>query len=1266
MKILRNFIIVCLLMIPLASTAVYLFKTLDASNKLNISQINCILKDSRGFVWFGTPAGLYRYDGYTFKNFQSNSQDGSSLPDSYISDIQEAFDGNLWVQTSAGMCIYSPLTESFERDMKQVYQRMGIPEIPNIIHIDSHKNLWVYIQNRGVYAYNMQQQLMYEFGYTDDVKGIPQGEIASIGECDDGALLVYRDGKIACCDIMHQQHTLWINEEIANRRLRVSSSLKAFADQNKNIWLYGQGTLMVLNSSTGTWDTEFGNRLGMTGVSTDRTVSSMASDKQGNVWIGTDAEGLIRMDVNTRDMEKVEPKSLNSKRLDSHTGILSIHVDDTDLLWVGTEKAGVAYYGKDIYKFQSALFGDITAMAEDSEGKVWYGTSSDGVIGYTAPMASLKVSAMAYTHDGSLWVGSRQNGLTRIKDGKTTIFSAAQNSNSSNTLIDDHVNALCTDKHERLWIATNGGLQMYNLKMGTFSTYTKENGQLTTNTITALNYGLKNNLLIGTSEGLIILNPSTREMTHVTGNKSNVKKFTNDYITQVMQDSRGLIWVGTREGINILDMEADSLYYITEKDGLCNNCICGLTEDKNKNIWITTTNGASRAVVQRDHLSGSFLFSMYNYDISDGLQSNEFNMNSIMTKSDGNVVLGGIYGVNWIIHHAKSEAEALPKVMLTQLFIGETEILTGHEYDGNIPLPQALNESNAIELNNDQNTFTIKFAAGNYNQCERLQFMYRMEGVNDDWRNGDPLTHGVTFRNLSSGKYTLHVKAISAAGAISKQERTLVIKIDRPWWLQWWMIVIYVILVAVTVYMWKKGIGKVSYLWSKKKAILVELARQREEVKSASDDLRQPMARMASIISNISEAAEKVETKEQVNTLHSQMLQIITRISEMQMYLENPEAKANTIAIDKLQLNEHGEVNLLAHTSDELTADFRPRRAKLETQEYRVMVVDDNNEFLAFIMDHLGDIFEMHTYNSAEMAIHDIDVLKPHIIVCKEDLPKISGSAICNRVKMNHSTQNIKFVLMTDGVLSSQEMTNRNITLAADDYLAKPFNMNEAAIRFSRLLGFAHIEGLSNVIEGEETRRLEGYNSSMTTSTIDYDRMAEEMDLNNDAEQDDGQTTADATANGDATFGNNVQTNNGNPANEWEIELYNEAKSPAYMGDYSMSSAMDRQLLRNIGQYVLQNMSRGQINLEEMAAAMGMGRVPFFHKVRNLTGKTPTELVRELRLKNACTLLVRTDINLTELATNVGFVTAENFISIFKDKFGMSPLEYRLKNRRKK
>ena len=1251
MKILKRLLIVLMLALPMAAAGVYLFKTLDAHNGLTISQINCILKDSRGYVWLGTPAGLYRYDGYTFHNFQCNSQDGSSLPDSYIISIQETLEGTLWIETAAGFCIYHPQGENFERDMKQVYGRMGIEGTPNVVYIDRHKNFWAAIPNKGVVAYNMQQQLLYEFGYTDDAHGVPQGNITSISECRDGALIVYEDGRIVCCDVMRQQHTVWKNDYIAQQHLRKSSTLNAFADQMDNIWLYGQGTLMLYNKNTNTWNTTIGDQLGMTGNNTDNSVNGMAGDRKGNIWIGTDRNGLIRANVNTLEMEPVAPRAINNiAQMPSQEviGIQSVYIDDTDLLWIGTEKSGLAYYGDNIYKFQSLINGDITAIAEDEAGKIWYGTGDKGIIDYDGPLASYKVTCMTTTPDGSLWVGSKQNGITRIKDGNSTFYSTARD--SMKTVIDDHINALSSDKSGNLWIATNGGLQVYNPKMNTFSSYTKENGMLNTNNITSLFYGTNNSLLIGTAEGLVILNLSNREKTVLTGNSSNVESFTNNYITQVYEDSRGLLWIGTREGINILNPVNDDLSVLTEKDGLCNNSICGIAEDKNHSIWITTSNGVCRIVVQRDHEDGTFNYGLYNYSISDGLQSNEFNMGSILTKKNGEVLFGGLYGVNWVRHSSKDEQASLPRVMLTQLFVGEQEILTGVNYDGNIILPQALNESNRIELKNNQSTITIKFAAGNYNQGERLQFMYWMEGLDNDWRNGDALLHGVRFNDLGSGDYKLHVKAISAEGAVSNQERVLEIHVDRPWWLSWWMLTFYVIILIIIVIIWRYGINKYKKAWKKRNTVIEELKRQREEIKLASDELRQPMARMTTIIGDMSMKEQSLEGREQLNSLHFQLLQVITRISEMQSTLENPEKKAESTAKDRLELNEEGEIELAVTTGQQLALDnISPLRVEGQTQKFCVVFIDNNREFLQFMKAHLCEIYDFHVYDNIKDALPDIDTLKADLVVCKHNMgDSITGSELCNQFKSSYSRNKIKFVLMTDTVLNQDTMDDQNITLAADDYLAKPFNVQEAVMRFNKVMGLAPIEINQNVIEGKETRMLEGQNASMTTATMSFEEYGKVKMLDNTEvpEEPESQSTPET------------------PVVQEQTNMLAKYYDGNTIGDYSMNNIMDQQLMRNVEQFVLQNMSRGQISLEDIAAAMGMGRVPFFHKIRAITTKTPAEVVREIRLKHACTLLVTTNINLSELALNVGFMTAENFINIFKDKYGMTPLEYRLKNKR--
>jgi AraC-like DNA-binding protein len=280
------------------------------------------------------------------------------------------------------------------------------------------------------------------------------------------------------------------------------------------------------------------------------------------------------------------------------------------------------------------------------------------------------------------------------------------------------------------------------------------------------------------------------------------------------------------------------------------------------------------------------------------------------------------------------------------------------------------------------------------------------------------------------------------------------------------------------------------------------------------------------------------------------------------------------------------------------------------------------------------------------------------IVISKQNMPDMSGSDLCNQLKTNKATQNIKFVLMTEGMLTPNDMRNQNITLSADDYLAKPFNLQEATMRFNKLLGLGPIMANSDLIEGAETRMLEGHNSSMTTATETYGLTEYKPTDNGEPDADDPMNRVDTKI---------IKRDNQLAKveeEEPEKETAVTTMTAMNMSDFSMLDARDQQLIKNIEQYVMQNMSRGQISLEELATAMGMGRVPFFHRIRSLTAKTPAELVRDMRLKHACILLKRTNINMSELATNVGFMTAENFINIFREKFGMTPLEYRLKYRK--
>src|ERR1700712_1548314 len=102
------------------------FSRLDISNGLLHNQVNCILKDSKGFMWFGTLSGLNKYDGYKFKVFKHSGSDTSSLNDDFIVSISEGPGYKLWVETRNGFNIYDPVTEKFSHNINGYLRSIAI------------------------------------------------------------------------------------------------------------------------------------------------------------------------------------------------------------------------------------------------------------------------------------------------------------------------------------------------------------------------------------------------------------------------------------------------------------------------------------------------------------------------------------------------------------------------------------------------------------------------------------------------------------------------------------------------------------------------------------------------------------------------------------------------------------------------------------------------------------------------------------------------------------------------------------------------------------------------------------------------------------------------------------------------------------------------------------------------------------------------------------------------------------------------------------
>ena len=95
--------------------------------------MKCVYKDKTGFIWFGTPSGLNRYDGYEITIYKHNLQDNASSYNNDILRIQEAEDGLLWLTTRAGYAIYNPLKEQFEEDLHSIFNKFaGVTSFTNL------------------------------------------------------------------------------------------------------------------------------------------------------------------------------------------------------------------------------------------------------------------------------------------------------------------------------------------------------------------------------------------------------------------------------------------------------------------------------------------------------------------------------------------------------------------------------------------------------------------------------------------------------------------------------------------------------------------------------------------------------------------------------------------------------------------------------------------------------------------------------------------------------------------------------------------------------------------------------------------------------------------------------------------------------------------------------------------------------------------------------------------------------------------------------
>lgn len=354
------------------------FSSLNNRDGLSNSQVNAILKDKTGYVWFGTQSGLNRFDGFRMKTFLYSATNQTSLANNYVDELQENNEGKIWVHTSVGYCVYDPTTEQFDRKPEVWLKTINVEGVPQRLLVDSQKNMWIQVWGKGLYYYNVKNETTYLFKYVKKPKSgcLMDGDISSLKDVDGKLLVTYGDGMLCLLD-GDKQSALWYNTFLKDHRLCGDNGAYSFVENNHTFWVSTTTEAYVFNSLNRQWlsTRSYLAQRGILVPVNDRIViRDLQVNANGALWVATDHHGLFYIDFKTKACHQYVHSNVRGSIVDN--SLQKVYIDNFGAVWVGSYKNGVAYYSPSSSKFNTIPLGDVCTITQDLAGNLWCGTNA--------------------------------------------------------------------------------------------------------------------------------------------------------------------------------------------------------------------------------------------------------------------------------------------------------------------------------------------------------------------------------------------------------------------------------------------------------------------------------------------------------------------------------------------------------------------------------------------------------------------------------------------------------------------------------------------------------------------------------------------------------------------------------------------------------------------------------------------------------------------------------------------------------------------------
>lgn len=801
------FLLINAIFTPCSSQSQVLFGKLNQTKGLSNDRVSSIVKEKNGFVWIGTENGLNRFDGNKIRIYNKQNCNISSND---ISDLLIDKNGKIWIATfGGGLNLYNPTTDKFVNFKNISNNNTSIPSNElNTLFEDSKGTIWIGTKS-GFSSFNEKSQNFTNYQFDiKNVYSISHNDVRSI----------YEDGN----------KNLWIgtfggglNKFDPNVRkfYRIKSATTISPDYIHSLCGINRDEILIGTSGKGLLTLDIKNlsfqkkRYGI--EKTINIVRCIKKTQNGAIWVGTDGVGLFRINnINSKNpIVNNYTNDFQSESSISSNAIYALMEDENANIWAGTAWNGVDLLtlNKDfifipstskgespisvlsVYKNKEALF-----MGLDGKGLNVFNNETNNIKRYnSASKNSIGDDYIQYIYeakDKTLWIGTFVNGLVNF-NYKTGSFSQfKQNLGDSKSLSFNDVRYIVEDEKNNFWIATwGGGLNYLDVKTKEFKSFKEKSGDknaLSSNNILSLQKDHHLIWLATFGGGLNLLDTKTNQFKAFRSIEGNPNAISSDYLYSVLKDSKGNIWLGTAgEGINMLNTKTQKINRFDNFKNVRYQTVMSIVEDNKGLIWFSTKQG----VFNYDYTTKTFKnFSNLNED---------YHINSGFKDENGMLYFGCSKGVVKFNPETIKAKNVTPKVKFTSFKLYNNEVAIGEDEI----LKKNISFSEKISLKHDQDVITFEFAAMLFPSSASCEYQIKMDNFDENWRSIGK-EGSATYTNLSPGKYVFKVRSRELGSEWSNQFSALNITIQKPFWLEWWAFVIYIILGILTLYVFIKYI----------------------------------------------------------------------------------------------------------------------------------------------------------------------------------------------------------------------------------------------------------------------------------------------------------------------------------------------------------------------------------------------------------------------------------------------------------------------------